>query len=114
MNNLVFEIKSLPPLIKEEVLGVTLDSIKNDIKKEISQSSVEIIEELTKSLILSEQKSEYWNPLPRMDIDIILYKNYIDIALNFVKNHYIGIDNRSANFDLITDLMSDYSSDEYQ
>jgi hypothetical protein len=92
MDNLVIEIKNLPLQIKEDLLDVSLNQIKKEIIKDICLLSVEIINELTRSLILSKQRYEKWNPPHRPDIDLTLYKTYISIAEIFVMNYNVELD----------------------
>jgi methyl coenzyme M reductase beta subunit len=116
MNNLVNLIKNLPPLMKDEVLGETMKSIKDEVRKdvikEIRRSAVVVVDDVTEQLISAHKtgrgikRNEYTK-----DIDDELYYTILEIAEQFVEKHAekIVFDNHMDQRDL--DDYDDESSD---
>ena len=88
MENIVDMIKSLPPLLQEEVIGETRKSIKNEVKNEVIQefknTSSFVIEDLTQCLTSGNtfKRSSY-----SIDIDDDLFYTYMYISERFVHNY---------------------------
>jgi hypothetical protein len=92
MNNIIELIKNLPPLLKEEVLGVSLKAIKDEAKqqvmKEIRRSAAIVVDDVTDILITSHKTGQDMKrPEYTKDIDDELYYTLLDISDRFVKKH---------------------------
>jgi hypothetical protein len=92
MNNIVELIKNLPPLMKDQVLGETMKSIKEEVRqeviKEIRESAAIIVGDVTDELISAHnsgfgtKRPEYTN-----DLDDELYYTFLDISEQFISKH---------------------------
>lgn len=92
MKNLVELIQNLPPMMKEEVIGKSLEAIENDAKKkvmkEIRRSAAIVTEDVTERIIDASKKGQSWQrPGYTIDIDDELYYTCVDIAQKFVDNN---------------------------
>lgn len=92
MNNIVELIKNLPPLLKEEVLGVSMKAIKEEAKqkvmKEIRRSASIVVDDVTDILIASHKTGQDMKrPEYTKDIDDELYYTLLGISERFVNKH---------------------------
>lgn len=92
IQNMVEQIKNLPPLLMEEIIGESLKAIKEDAKKEamkeIRSSASVVIEDITDRLITSRKTGKNWTrPEYTQDIDDELYYTFVDAAEMFVSKH---------------------------
>lgn len=126
MKNIIDQIKNLPPLLLEEVLGESLKSIKEEAKqaamKEIRRSAAVVVEDVTELLINSHKTGNDWKrPVYTKDIDDELYYTFVDISERFVTKHSekLVFDNQPTNRRVATtfygqsldDDESDFSDD---
>ena len=79
MNNLVNLIKNLPPLLKEEVIGQSIKTIREEerlkIMKEIKRSASVVVDDVTEKIINSYNEfiinvTEYINTRTKLSIII--------------------------------------------
>jgi hypothetical protein len=118
MNNLVELIKNLPPLMKDQVLGETMESIKEDVRqeviKEIRESAAIIVGDVTDELI-SAHNSGFGTKRPEYtkDLDDELYYTFLDISEQFVAKHAekILFDDRRDDLDEYDEYDESDSSD---
>ena len=92
MNNLVNLIKNLPPLLKEEVIGQSIKTIREEerlkIMKEIKRSASVVVDDVTEKIINSYTTGKSWTrPGYSNDIDNDLYQTFVDISQTFVDRH---------------------------
>jgi len=85
-------IKNMPPLLKEEIIGVSLAAIKeeamNKIMKEMKRSASIVVDDITDCLIESRKTGKNWKrPEYTKDIDDELYYTFVNIAEQFVNKH---------------------------
>ena len=97
MKNLVETIKNLPPILRDEVIGQTTKDIKKEayenakkhIMKEIRQSAVIVVEDVTDRMIRSHVTNQDWErPGYTNDIDDELYYTFVDISERFVIKNF--------------------------
>jgi hypothetical protein len=96
MQNMVEMIKNMPPMMKEEIIGVSLKAIKEEARlearleamKEFRRSST-IVDDVTDRLVVSHKTGQDWGrPEYTKDIDDELYNTFVDIAEGFVNKNY--------------------------
>lgn len=89
VQNIVDQIKQLPPLIQEEVIGHSLKTIKEQAKKEVKKellaelkrdSSI-VINDLTDIIVECRRTGTLWTrPQYTQNIDDNIYYNFVDIS----------------------------------
>ena len=92
MNNLVELIKNLPPLLKEELIGQSIKSIrveeKEKIMKEINRSASIVVEDVTEQIINSYTTGRNWTRSEyTKDIEDDLYNTFVHISQTFIDKH---------------------------
>lgn len=96
-NNLVEMIKNLPPLLKEEIIGQSLKSIKEDaekkaklsLMKQIRRDAEIVVEDVTNKIVESYKIGTTWNrPDYTKNIDDELYYTFVHISEQFVDRHH--------------------------
>jgi uncharacterized membrane-anchored protein YjiN (DUF445 family) len=92
IQNMVEQIKNLPPLLKEEIIEASLKEIKKDIKKEVMReirdSASIVVEDITERLITSQKTGQDWKrPEYTKDIDDDLYHTFVHTAESFVNKY---------------------------
>ena len=92
MNKLVDMIKTLPPIMMEEVINATIKSIAEDEKekiiKEIRRSAVIVTDDVTDRLIESYETGITWQrPKYTNNMDDRLYETFVEISESFVVNN---------------------------
>ena len=120
IKNITEVVKTLPPLLKEEVVGKSLKTIREDIKKEvikdIGKSAYIIIEDMTYILIKCQQNGGTWErPEYTKDIDENLFYTFVRIAEANTKRHF---DHLQQNYGVYSDpdsygVYSDSDPDSY-
>lgn len=95
IQNMVEMIKKMPPTIKEEIIGLSLKTIKEEalvkarleVIKEIKRSST-IVDDVTDRMIIAHRTSQNWSrPEYTKDIDDELYQIFVDISERFVNKN---------------------------
>lgn len=93
LKNMVEQIKNLPPLLQEEVLGVTLKSIKDDAEREakkkigmeLKKSAQIVTQDLVNRMIESHLTSSAWSrPSYTQDMDEDVYQSLVEVSDGFV------------------------------
>jgi hypothetical protein len=92
MNKLVDLIKNMPPMLKEEIIGRSMEAIEKDaeqkVMKEIRKSAAIVTEDITELIIKSRKTGQPWQrPDYTNDINDKLYHTFVDIAEQFVNNN---------------------------
>ena len=92
MNNLVELIKNLPPLLKEELIGQSIKSIrveeKEKIMKEINRSASIVVEDVTEQIINSYTTGRNWTRSEyTKDSEDDLYNTFVHISQTFIDKH---------------------------
>lgn len=92
IQNIVNQIKNLPPILLEEVVKASLKTIKEDAKKEamreIRRSAAVFVDDITERMINSKKTGDDWKrPDYTMDIDDELYFTFVETAETFVNKH---------------------------
>jgi hypothetical protein len=92
VKNMVNQIKNLPPLLLEEIIGESLKSIKEEAKKEaikeIRDSASIVVDDITNLLITSHKTGGDWKrPEYTKDIDDELYYTFVDISEQFFEEY---------------------------
>jgi hypothetical protein len=92
IKNMIEQIKNLPPVLLEEVIGESLKAIKEEAKaeviKEMKASSSIVIDDITERIIKSSQTGRVWErPEYTKDIDDELYYTFVDISEQFINKH---------------------------
>jgi len=92
MNKLVEQINNLPPLLKDQVVGQSTQTIKNEAKQDFVdkiQNYNSVIDDITDLIIDSKRTGKYWQrPNYTYNIDNDIYNSLVYIADNFVTKHY--------------------------
>ena len=106
LQNMVNQIKQLPPLLQEEVIGHSLQTIKEQAKQEAKKellaelkNSEIVIDDLTDVIVSSRRNGRNWiRPEYTKDIDNDLYHNFVHISEMIVDkySHEIIFNNPSA------------------
>jgi hypothetical protein len=114
IKNMIEQIKNLPPVLLEEVIGESLKAIKEEAKaeviKEMKASSSIVIDDITERIIKSSQTGRVWErPEYTKDIDDELYYTFVDISEQFIRNHGEKLIFRPASRH--EHELNDYSSD---
>lgn len=121
LRNMVEQIKQLPPLIQEEVIGHSLKTIREEAKKELldelKRNSDIVIDDLTDVIVSSRRNGRNWTrPEYTKDIDNDIYHNFVNIS-EMIVNKYsqeIIFNNQVETFGHIVNMdSSEYSDDEY-
>lgn len=93
LKNMAEQIKNLPPLLKEEVLGMTIQSIKDDAEREakkkiimeLKQSAQMVTQDLVNRMIESHLTSTTWfRPSYTQDMDEDVYQSLVEVSDGFV------------------------------
>ena len=117
MNNIVQQIKSLPLLLKEEVIQSSIITIREEerkkVIKDINKSASCVIHDITDIIIKSYKSGKNWKrPEYTKNIDDDLYNMFVDISQNFVDKHAENLCFRKrSRYD--SDEDSDEECDEY-
>jgi hypothetical protein len=119
INNIAELIKKLPPLLQEEVIKVSIKSIKEDAEKkayekymkEIKLSAVIVTEDITKLIIRSHQTGINWKrPEYTKDIDDELYHTLVHVSESFVNNN-VNVSRFAMDYEYYYQHNSDSESD---
>jgi len=89
---MVSQIKQLPPLLHEEVLGYSLQTIneeaKKQAKKELLEDSEIVINDLTDIIVKARKNGNDWvRPEYTKNIDDDIYNNFVHIS-EMIVNKY--------------------------
>lgn len=92
IQNMVDQIKNLPPLLKEEIVDASLKAIKEEIRKEvikeIRESSTIAVDDITELVISSQKTGHDWKrPECTRDMDDDLYHTFVQTAESFVHRY---------------------------
>ena len=92
LQNMVSQIKQLPPLLHEEVLGYSLQTIneeaKKQAKKELLEDSEIVINDLTDIIVKARKNGNDWvRPEYTKNIDDDIYNNFVHIS-EMIVNKY--------------------------
>lgn len=120
MNNLVDMIKNLPPQLKDEVIEASIKNIraeakaaaKKEIMKEIRDSALIVVEDVTELLTSSSRTGKSWKrPEYTKNIDDELYQTFVNIAEQFFnkKEDQLVFNNSAARYPT---GINEYTSDE--
>lgn len=106
LQNMVDQIKQLPPLLQEEVIGHSLKTIKEQAKKELmdelKKNSEIVIDDLTDAIVSSKRNGRNWiRPEYTKDIDTDIYHNFVHISEMIVDkySHKIIFNNNRASYE---------------
>lgn len=81
VKNIVDLIQNLPPRLKEEIVGESLNSMKEKIMKQMRRDANIVIEDIVDKIISAHRTGVDWKrPDYTNDIDNELYFMYVDIA----------------------------------
>jgi hypothetical protein len=89
LQNMVNQIKQLPPLLQEEVIGHSLKTIKEQAKQEakkellaeLKRDSELVVGDLTDVIVSSRRTGRSWvRPEYTEDIDNDIYHNFVHIS----------------------------------
>lgn len=102
--NIVNQIKQLPPVLQEEVIGYSFENIKQQIKKELleemKKDSEIVINDLTDIILSSKTSGKDWKrPEYTKNIDDNLYYNFVNISEMIVNKYYQKIINQHDNLE---------------
>lgn len=117
LQNMVDQIKQLPPILQEEVMGHSLKTIKEQAKQEakkellaeLKRNSEIVIDDLTDAIVSSKRNGGEWvRPKYTKDIDNDIYHNFVHISEMIVDkySHEIIFNNPRASY------QTGYSSSE--
>lgn len=96
MKNMVEVIKNLPPLLREEVIGESLKSIKEEAEKKAKESLMYqirrdaeiVVEDVTEKLVQSQANGTTWQrPEYTKNIDDELYYTFVHVSERFVHKY---------------------------
>lgn len=97
VNNLVEIIKKLPPLLKEEVIGKSLKSIREDaeedvkvsLMKQIKRDAEIVVDDVTSRIVKSHKNGTTWSrPNYTENMDNELYHTCVHISEKFVDKYH--------------------------
>ena len=111
-NNIVDLIKNLPPKLKEEVIGESLDSIKEKIMKQMRRDADIVIKDVVDKIITAHSTGIDWKrPEYTKNIDNELYGMYVDIAGRFVDKFWMYEAEKQYKLYISAEEQSDEESD---
>lgn len=96
LQNMVNQIKQMPPLLQEELIGYSLKTIKEQAKQEakkelmseLKRNSHIVISDLTDRIVESRRTGTCWTrPQYTQNIDDSIYYNFVDIS-EMIVNKY--------------------------
>lgn len=96
LQNMVNQIKQMPPLLQEELIGHSLKTIKEQAKQEakkellaeLKRDSEIVIDDLTNRIVECRRSGTCWTrPQYTQNIDDNIYYNFVDIS-EMIVNKY--------------------------
>jgi hypothetical protein len=92
INNFLEQIKKLPPLLKEEITGISINAIRKQERKKILEELVLscsiVIEDVTQAIIKSYSTGNRWTRSEyTKDMDEDIYKLCVNISQNFIDKY---------------------------
>ncbi len=126
LQNMIHQIKQMPPLLQEELIGYSLKTIKEQAKQEakkellaeLKRDSHIVINDLTDKIVESRRTGTYWTrPHYTPNIDDIYYQYFVDIS-EMIVNKYdkeIIFPNSVGTFPIgqMQDTFLDFSDNDY-
>ena len=102
LQNMVSQIKQLPPLLHEEVLGYSLQAIKEEAKKQAKKELLEdseiVINDLTDIIVKAMKNGKDWvRPEYTKNIDDDIYNNFVHVSEMIVNKYSQQIHNHTFN-----------------
>jgi len=99
---MVSQIKQLPPLLHEEVLGYSLQAIKEEAKKQAKKELLEdseiVINDLTDIIDKARKNGNDWvRPEYTKNIDDDIYNNFVHVSEMIVNKYSQQIHNHTFN-----------------
>jgi len=100
LQNMVNQIKQLPPLLQEKVIGHSIQTIKEQAKQEakkellaeLKRNSEIVIDDLTDAIVSSRRNGRNWiRPEYTKDIDNDIYHNFVHISEMIVDKYSCDI-----------------------
>tara|TARA_Y100000389_G_scaffold171213_1_gene178731 strand:- start:268 stop:669 length:402 start_codon:yes stop_codon:yes gene_type:complete len=126
LQNIVNQIKQMPPLLQEELIGYSLKTIKEQAKKEAKKEFLDelkrdsriVINDLTDRIVECRRTGIYWTrPQYTQDIDDSIYYNFVDISEMIVNKYSQEIIFRNSvgpfPIEQTQDTFFEFSDDEY-
>lgn len=86
--NMVKQIKNLPPMLKEEIVDISMKEFKKDAIKKVTTDIRIVIKDLTDLLIDSHKNGNcFRRPKYTEDMDDILFDTCLQVAEDFVRDY---------------------------